>query len=96
MCGTLLRRNRVRTRKAHRCFGCNRIIPKGSLAFSWFTAAGFDSGGGHDCLDCDEELKREAGRGRDGRLYSEDDGCVYMGALAECDFAQFPILEVVA
>lgn len=89
MCGTLLRRNRVRTRKRHRCFGCGRVIPKGSLAYSWFSANGYDSGGGYDCLDCDEETSCN------GNAYAEDDGCIWPGALAECDFARFPILESV-
>lgn len=91
MCGTVLRQSLVkRTKKAHQCDLCGRIIPKGTMAGYCVTADGGDMLAGYDCLDCGEFIKT-----REAREFVEDDGCVYGFAFAEQPYARFPILEPV-
>ena len=43
-----------RTQKPHRCIYCERIIPVGSRAYTWFYSwGGSDSGSGYSCHPCE-------------------------------------------
>lgn len=91
MCGTALRYDLIkRTRKRHRCFACERVIPKGTMAHYWVNADHGELGHGYNCLDCEEFM-----RTKDGRYYAEDDGCIWPGSYSDCEYAQWPILEPV-
>lgn len=84
--GTLVKR----TKKRHRCFGCDRVIPKGTMAhYSVYISDG-DLTADYMCLDCDE-FKRT----KEGRDAADDDGCLWPAAFreAEAPYVRFPILE---
>ncbi len=67
---------RVKTRKPHRCFGCDQLYPTGSSmrCITWRDQDGIRSY--HWCDVCDEVWKREGMRYDDeihrGDLYDED------------------------
>jgi hypothetical protein len=89
MCGTLLDHRIVfKTRKRHRCFGCNRVIPKGTRADKATSAEDGEVYSSYMCLDCAEFQMTPAARGA-----KEDDGCIYPGCFADESYARFPILE---
>jgi hypothetical protein len=93
MCGTMLSTRTVkRTRKRHRCFGCSRVIPQGTMAEYSVSADGHELSASYMCLDCAEfQLTKE------GRNAADDDGCIWPGSFreAEAPYVQFPILEPV-
>lgn len=89
MCGTYLRGSIVkRTRKARLCFGCERLIPKGSMAYVWVGVDHGELSTGYDCLDCHEFMLTPAGRAE-----AEPDGCFWPGSFVEQEYARWPILE---
>ena len=52
----------VQTRKSHRCYGCTKLFPAGSILAYEFWAAGFDSMGCYLCQDCNCWLNEQADR----------------------------------
>jgi len=57
MCGTVLRSKVVKTRKNHECFGCCRIMPKGSYLRYSVGVDGGDIQACYVCKVCDEIFK---------------------------------------
>ena len=88
MCGTALADQIVsKTRKPHRCFGCDRMIPQGTRAEKWTSVDSGDISSSYFCLDCAEYSHTPAGRDN-----ADDDGCIGPGTYAEAEYARFPIL----
>ena len=91
MCGTWLGATLVKkTRKQHRCHGCDRRIPKGTSAIRWVSVDCRELFSDYLCLDCEVFNKTAAAKN-----LAEDDGCLYPGAFSEQSYAKFPILEPV-
>lgn len=91
MCGTYLSGKLIkRTRKRHRCFGCERIIPVGTMAHYSVSTDGGELSASYLCLDCDEFQHTKA-----GRESADDDGCIWPGAYRDAGaaYTSFPILE---
>lgn len=82
MC-TALRSQMVRTKKNHRCHGCERMIPRGTLAKSWASVDHGDFSAGYCCLDCIEYAKKS-------RVFENGD-CIMSGDFWE-EFHRLPIL----
>lgn len=79
-----------RTRKGHWCFGCQRRIPKGTMAeYSVYITDG-ELTADYMCLDCSEFMHTE-----EGRAAADYDGCLMPGAFREVEapYVRFPILE---
>jgi len=91
MCGSVLRQSLVkRIRRRRRCYSCERLIPKGTMARC---TVGTDCGVAtsfYDCLDCIEFDQSE-----ESKQFRDFDGCIGWGAYAEQPYAQYPILEPV-
>jgi hypothetical protein len=88
MCGTYLRGGKVsRTRKAHRCFHCDRRIPKGTIAYTATSAYDGAVSTSYSCQDCEEFSNTVAAR------EFMDDDCWWPGSFGDEPYAQFPILE---
>lgn len=96
MCGIILSHGPIkRTRKRHRCEGCGRIIPKGTMCEKMVVKDGGDVVTFYDCLDCQEfEAKVLDSPGGWHGVYN-DDGCRPPLAYSREPHAKLPILEPV-
>ena len=62
-----------KTRKPHQCTYCNRIIPIGNKAYSWFYSwGGTDSGSGYSCCPCENSKLVDKQDYQDGDEISGD------------------------
>lgn len=87
MCTYLSGKIIKRTRKRHRCFGCERIIPKGTMADYSVSVDNREISASYLCLDCSEFSQTKEAR------ENSDDGCLWPGSFSECTYSKFPILE---
>jgi len=49
----------VQTRKPHRCYGCAKLFPTGSILAYQFLVDGGDTGSCYFCQDCDCWLREQ-------------------------------------
>lgn len=94
MCGTILSYGPIkRTKKRHRCDGCGRIIPVGTMCEKMVVKDGGTVVTFYDCLDCREfEFNLLETPNGWHEVYS-DDGCRPPFAYRGEPYAKFPILE---